>query len=373
MREFVGSGELLKLFSNRKVVPSMKTRILLGCALLDLLVLPLRLPAQIPKPTTVAEIATYMGADREQILSAGAKAEGVVTWYTSLAGDSYKALARAFEAKYSGMRVDAFRAGGSELVVRMSEETKARRPIFDALETTYDFMMVARANQLTRPYNSPVLATYPGEAKEKADKTLTFWTIFRESYMGFGYSKEQIDQNAVPKGFDGLLHPQLKGKMGITLNESSARMIGAMINIKGEAFVKKLKAQEIRIYTVSSAALVDLMASGELGASFHIYRNHAMVSAERGSAAGWVPMELVPTNSGCIAFAAQPSHPYAAALFVDFLLSPASRKILEKFQYGHPSNQTPFKRWYPGFGRSLEQFERDSEKWERLAKEISQR
>ena len=53
-------------------------------------------------------------------------------------------------------------------------------------------------------------------------------------------------------------------------------MIGAMIKIKGEGFVKKLKAQDIRVYTVSSAALVDLMASGELGASFHIYRNHAM-------------------------------------------------------------------------------------------------
>jgi iron(III) transport system substrate-binding protein len=269
--------------------------------------------------------------------------------------------------------VDAFRSGGSELTARMAEEAKARRPAFDALETTYDYMMVARAAHLTRPYNSPALANYPSEAKEKADKGLTFWTIFRESYMGFGYSKEQILPNAAPKNFDGLLNPQLKGKMGITLNESSARMIGAMIKIKGEAFVKKLKAQDIRVYTVSSAALVDLIASGELGASFHIYRNHAMVSAERGSAVAWAPMELVPTNSGCVALAAQPPHPHAAVLFGDFLLSSSARKILEKFQYGHPSNEMPFKRWHPGFGRSLEQFERDSEKWERLAKEISRR
>ena len=255
----------------------------------------------------------------------------------------------------------------------MFEEAKARRPTFDTLETTYDYMMVSRANNLTRPYNSPLLASYPSEAKEKADKGLTFWTIFRESYMGFGYNKNQVAADAVPKDFDGLLHPQLKGKMAITLNESSARMIGAMIKIKGEAFVKKLKAQDIRIYTVSSAALVDLMASGELGASFHIYRNHAMVSAERGSPVGWTPMELVPTNSGCVALSAQPPHPNAAALFVDFLLGAEARKVLEKFQYGHPTHEVPFKRWHPGFGRSLEQFERDSEKWERLAKEISQR
>lgn len=119
---------------------------------------------------SVAEIAAYMGPDREQQLYAGAKAEGLITWYTSLAGDSYKALARAFESNYPGVRVEAFRSGGGELVTRMSEEAKARRPTFDALETTYDFTMVSRANQLTRPYNSPVLVTYPSEAKERRKK-----------------------------------------------------------------------------------------------------------------------------------------------------------------------------------------------------------
>ena len=343
------------------------------CYIVVAILLPDRLLAQPRKPATVSEISTYMGADREQMLYAGAKGEGVITWYTSLAGDSYKALSRAFETKYPGVRVEAFRAGGSDLVARMSEETKARRSTMDTLETTYDFTMVSKAYGLTRPYNSPLLAGYPSEAKEKADAGLTFWTIFRESYMGFGFSREQVSANAVPKGFDGLLHPQLKGKMGITLNESSARMIGAMIKVKGEAFVKKLKAQQIRIYTVSSAALVDLMASGELGASFHIYRNHAMVSAERGSPASWVPMELVPTNSGSMSLSAQPPHPHAATLFVDFMLGAEARKVLEKYQYGHPSNTLPFKRWHPGFGRTLEQFEKDSEKWERLAKEITQR
>jgi iron(III) transport system substrate-binding protein len=234
-------------------------------------------------------------------------------------------------------------------------------------------MMVSRVNQLTRPYHSPQLANYPAEAQENAGNGLTFWTIFRESYMGFGYNKEQLDPAAVPKGFDGLLHSQLKSKMGITLNESSARMIGAMIKVKGEAFVKKLKAQDIRIYTVSSAALVDLIASGEIGASMHIYRNHAMVSAERGSAVGWVPMEIVPTNSGCVGLAAQPPHPHAASLFVDYLLSADAHKVLEKYQYGHPSNSLPFKRWHPGFGRSVEQFEKDSDKWEKLAREITRR
>jgi ABC-type Fe3+ transport system substrate-binding protein len=207
---------------------------------------------------------------------------------TSLAGDSYKAIARAFEAKYPGVRLETYRAGGSELVPRMTEEAKARRPIFDALETTEDSLMTSKVSQLLRPYFSPYLDKYPDDAKEKADKHLTFWTTIRESYLGFGYNKTQISPHAVPKGFDGLLHSELKGKIGITLNETSAKMIGAMIKIKGDGFVKKLKSQEIKAYTVSSAALVDLIASGEIGASFHIFHNHALVSAAKGSSVGWI-------------------------------------------------------------------------------------
>lgn len=187
------------------------------------LLFPDQLFAHARKPATVSEISTYMGADREQLPYAGAKSEGVVNWYMSRAGDSHKALSLASEAKYPGVRVEAFRAGGSDLTVRMTEDIKARRPTKDALETTYDFMMVSKAYGLTRPYNSPALAAYPSESKEKADAGLTFWTIFRESYMGFGFSKDQVPASVVPKGFDGLSHPQLKGKMGITLNESSAR------------------------------------------------------------------------------------------------------------------------------------------------------
>ena len=207
---------------------------------------------------------------------------------------------------------------------------------------------------------------------EKAGKGWSHWTTIRESYLGFGYNKTQIPAHLVPKNFDGLLHPELKGKLSITLNESATRAIGAMIKVKDEAFVRKLKAQDIKAYTVSSAAMADLIASGEIAGSFQIFRNHALVSAERGSALGWVPMELVPTNAGSVALAAHAPHPHGALLLIDFLLTDAP-KILDKFNYGHPATDYGFKRWYQDQGRSLEDYEKDSIKWGKLAREISQR
>ena len=337
-----------------------------------LLFLPAEARAQPRKPSTATELATYNGSDRDQLLYAGAKTEGSVAWYTSLAGDSYKAVARAFETKYQGVKIEAYRAGGTDLVVRMEEEAKARRPAFDVLETTREHLKMTRANNLLRPYSSPQLVRYPDAAKERADKGHTFWTIDRESYNGFGYNKSQISAGAVPKGFDGFLHPGLKGKLGIAFGESANKAIGAMLKIKGEGFVRKLKAQEIKVYTASSAALVDLIASGEIGASFHIYRNHALVSMEKGSPVGWLPMEIVFTNSGAVALAAQPPHPHAALLLIDFLLGDG-QKVLEKFQYGQPYTDYGFKRWYPEAGLSVEEYEKQDTKWEKLVKEITQR
>lgn len=347
----------------------MKTNVLL---IVLLLFFASEISAQPRKPGTVAELSVYNGSDREQLLYAGAKSEGKVTWYTSLAGDSYKALARAFESKYPGLRLEAYRAGGSELVPRMIEEAKARRPVCDVLEITLDSLMVSRANNLLRPYSSPHLARYPEQAREKADNGLTFWTIDRESYNGFGYNKNLLAPRAVPKGFDGLLHPDLKGKLGLAYGESANKSIGAMLKIKGEGFVKQLKAQEIKVYTVSSATLVDFIASGEIGASFHTFRNHALVSMEKGSDVGWQPLEVVFTNSGAVALSNQPPHAHGALLLIDFLLSDG-QKVLEKFQYGHPSKEYGFTRWYPDAGRSIEQYEKDSARWEKLVKEITQK
>ena len=44
--------------------------------------------AQSGKPTKIEELAAYNKPDREQVLYAGAKTEGKITWYTSLAGGS---------------------------------------------------------------------------------------------------------------------------------------------------------------------------------------------------------------------------------------------------------------------------------------------
>src|SRR5262247_1909053 len=133
--------------------------------ILTLLLLASGASAQARKPGSIGELASYRGADREQLLYAGAKTEGKVVWYTSLAGDSYKGMTKAFEAKYPGVRVEAYRVSGSEMTTRMMEESKAKRYIVDTVETTEGNLLFMRDGFLLRPYYSPYFALYPEDAK----------------------------------------------------------------------------------------------------------------------------------------------------------------------------------------------------------------
>src|SRR5206468_6455024 len=47
----------------------------------------------------------------------------------------------------------------------------------------------------------------------------------------------------------------LKGKMGVSIGQTSDKVIGAIIKTKGEELVRKLKAQEIKLYSIEAPGL----------------------------------------------------------------------------------------------------------------------
>lgn len=325
------------------------------------------------KPTSLAELATYAGADREQLLLVGGKSEGKVVWYTSLAGTSYKEIAAAFEAKYPGIKVETYRGSTQELMPRIMAEAQARRYIVDTVESTLPLLKAMRDSKLLMPFHSPHFAKYPEQVKEKADKELFFWTVVRESYIGLGYNKKAIPAATVPKSYDDLLKPELKDKIGFSTTDTGSRVIAALLKFKGEEFVKRLKQQNIRLYAISGRAVLDLVISGEVGASPTIFRDHAAVAIDQGAPVGWVPMEIVPTNAGAVAVSSQAPHPHAALLMADFILGPDGQRILERLEYGSPSRDVGFKRWYPEQGLTTDQYEKESAKWDKLLRELGRK
>ncbi|HUK40539.1 MAG TPA: extracellular solute-binding protein, partial [Candidatus Acidoferrales bacterium] len=229
-------------------------------------------------------------------------------------------------------------------------------------------------NKMIQPYFFPTEAKFPDAVKDKSTvKGLYYWAIDRESHIGLGYNKNAIPAAAVPKNYEGLLRPELKDKIAFAGSDTGVTVVGAMLKFKGEEYVKKLKNQNITIHNVSGRALLDMIISGEVGLSPTIFRNHVEVSQKAGAPVEWVPMEVVPNNSGSTAVSAQAPHPHAALLLADFILGEGGQKVLQQYEYGNPTKDYGFKRWYPEQGLSTDQIEKLEEKWNKTMRDLTRK
>jgi iron(III) transport system substrate-binding protein len=337
--------------------------------MISILWLPLFARAQGNKPLSLADLAVYRGADREELLVTGAKKEGKLVWYTALAGGSYKELAREFQAKY-GVQVEVYRGASKDLISKVLAEAEAKKFIMDVAESSPPLMMIMRSMKLLTPYYVSHLGKYLPEAKEETGSGSVYWATDRESYMGFAYNTEKIPANAVPKNYDGLLNPALKGRMAVTSTDTGSRTVGAMLRFKGEEFLRKLRGQDMTMHAMSAQALNELIISGEVEASPTIFRNHVLVAIGNKAPVAWVPMDVVPASAGSSALSAYAPHPHAAVLFLDFIFSSEGQKILESFDYGSAVKDYGFKRWYIERGMTLDQLEKESARWEKALREL---
>jgi iron(III) transport system substrate-binding protein len=327
---------------------------------------------QTKRPKTQDELAVYSGPDRQQILSEGAKAEGKIIWYTSLSGN-YKEIVEAFKKKYPEIAIDVYRAGSNDVAQRLVSEAQAGRFLADALEVPPGSLMLLRERNILKPYLSPELAKYPEEAKTKADSNRVFWVTDRESYLGFGYNTRMIAANDVPKTFEDLLKPGLKGKLAISGETSSDRVVGTIAKYKGEEFLNRLKAQEFKLFKVASTGFLDLMIAGEIGGSPAMFRNMVVVKQERGAPVAWVPLDVAPTNAGGAAVVNHAPHPHAALLFTDFIISPDGQKLMEQFRYGVSWKEQPFKREYPERGMNVAEYNKAEKLWGNQLRALTRR
>jgi iron(III) transport system substrate-binding protein len=350
----------------------MSARQKLFTALMFVLVLLGDARGQTGKPATLANLANYRGADRERLLYDGAKKEGKFLWYTSLI--AHKEIAKIFESKYPGVTVESYRASGTQLASRVLAEAQAKRYLGDVIETSPPGLMVLRDSQLLAPYTSPHLSEYPEAAKQKAPGGLVFWTTDRESYIGVGYNKNLMPAADIPKNFDDLLKPAVKGKMAISNDDVAARLIGGMIKSKGESFIKKLKEQDVTVHGVNGPGFNQLIVSGEVAMSFTAIESNITHAVEKGGSVAWVPMDLVPAIAGGVAVFAHAQHPHGALLLLDYFLSPEGQKVLvDRFRHGSPVRDPGFKRWYPEEGFTTSQYDAAMQKWQRLVSEFMRR
>jgi iron(III) transport system substrate-binding protein len=321
--------------------------------------------ARAADPAETSRIAALAGPDRAALLEKGARNEGELLIYT--VGAQIDPLLARFRAKFPFLTVRTYKGDTVAITRRVFEEYKAGVYDVDAYELNdYGLLPIGEAGYLA-PLGSPELAQYRPDAIEPHKR----WVVMREDQISLGFNHAIISPSAAPTSNAELLDPKWKGKLGM-YGESTAiaHAVGTILLSEGEDFLRKLAAQQPTVYNMGGRAVANLIVSGEAPIVINARKSHMFSSAREGAPVSWRAIGPVYAAASAAAIASRARHPYAAALFVDFMLSDEAQRIYRD-DLGYTSLRKdmtaadePRQKLYLG---SRPDFETEYETWSRLA------
>ena len=258
----------------------------------------------------------------------GARKEGKLVVYTSMTVDQAQKLNNAFSAKYPFIQIGMFRAVGERLLTKIMTEAQAGRYEFDVVQSAETQAYFLKKKNLLGKY-------LPAEAKHLHKGFFDsegYWSAVYMMPNVIGYNTRMVKRNEVPRSDEDFLNPKWKGKIGMdhTKPEWFAWKLKRMGEEKGMAYMKKLGAQELRLYA-GLTIITNLLAAGEFPLVLNTYVHNAEDAKRKGAPVDWVAQEPVFTKFQPIGVGARAAHPNAAKLFVDFMLSEDGQKIISSF------------------------------------------
>jgi iron(III) transport system substrate-binding protein len=287
--------------------------------------------AQAPDPGAVVQ---YEKPDREQFLLQGARKEGEVSVYTSLVSEDLSALSAAFEKKY-GVKVKGWRASSEKVLQRAVTEARANRHEADVIETNGPELEAVYREKLLQPLRSPHLK----DLLPQAIRPHGHWVGTRINMFVQSYNTKLVAKEELPKSYADLANPRWKGRLGIEAEDEDwfAMVVRELGEEKGLATFREIAKNGFSVRK-GHTLLAGLVASGEIPFALTTYSHGAEKMKQRGAPVEWFAIEPAIGRANGVAVMRRPAHPHAAALFVDFMLSPEGQAILEKGGYV-PSNR----------------------------------
>jgi iron(III) transport system substrate-binding protein len=274
---------------------------------------------------SVADLATYAGADREQKLIEGARREGEITIYTSAQTSDLGPVVQAFEKKY-GIRANLWRAGSEAVLNRVLQEARAGRHTVDAVETNGPELESMSREQILAAIRSP----FHADLIQPAIRPHGEWVGTRLNVFVQAYNTKMVKKEELPKTWEDLLDPKWKGKLGIEAEDSDwlAGVFGEVGEERGTKLFRQIVATNGMSVRKGHTLLTQLVASGEVPLSLTVYNYKAEQLRREGAPIDWFTIGNAIARPNGVGVARNAPHPHAAVLFYDFELSEEGQRII---------------------------------------------
>jgi iron(III) transport system substrate-binding protein len=259
-----------------------------------------------------------------------AKKEGEVMVYTSLVPDDLTQLAAAFEKKY-GVKLKTWRANSEKVLQRAVTEARAGRHDADVVETNGPQLESLYREKGLQPLRSPHIKDLMPQAVQKHGH----WVGTRINMFVQSYNTNLVKKDELPKSYAELAHPRWKGRLGIEAEDEDwfamiVKELGEEAGLRTFREIVKVNGLSVR---KGHTLLAGLVASGEIPFALTTYSHGAEKMKQKGAPVEWFAIAPAIGRANGIGITRNPPHPHAAALFVDFLLSPEGQAILQKGGY----------------------------------------
>jgi iron(III) transport system substrate-binding protein len=257
----------------------------------------------------------------------GAKRERELVLYGSLTIEEANVLLPKFEAKYPFLKVQFVRSGSERLLTRVLAEARAKKSFADVVQTVEFSMHTVKVKGILGRYQPTEGAAYPKDFKED-----DFWTTFYYHPYVVAYNKRLLPQANAPKTYQDLLLPAWKDKMMMegTKVDWFAGMLQIMGRDNGLQFMRALARQNI-LQRTGHSLIAQLVAAGEAVFDINIPVASVIRLRDAGAPIEWVALGPVPAIMVGAGITAQPIHPHAARLYIDFILSKEGQAIMRGF------------------------------------------
>jgi iron(III) transport system substrate-binding protein len=272
--------------------------------------------------TALAGAAAPPPYDATPQLIADAVKEGKVVWYTTTDVQVAEKLAKAFEAKYAGIKVQVERSGAERIFQRINQEYGSKIYTPDVIETSdaVQFVYFKRKGWLQPAVPSDVAKYWPRQYRDPDGQ----FAAYRAHLSVIAYNTKLVPKADAPKSHADLLDAKWQGKLvkahpgysGTIMTDTQA-----LSTALGWGYFQKLGQQHV-MQVQSSTEPPKKLAQGERPVMADGNEYNVFLLRESG-----VPIEpvyatdgssLIIGNAGLLKNA---PHPNAGRLFYHFMFT----------------------------------------------------
>ena len=258
-----------------------------------------------------------------------AKKEGKVVYYTSVDLPLAEKIAKAFEAKYSGVAVRVERTGAERVFQRIGQEYSSKIHAVDVVNSSdAAHFIVWKRDGILAPYVPEDVGKFYSAEHKDVDG---MFAAFRVGLSIIAYNTNLVKAEEAPKSHADLLDPKWKGKLVKAHPGYSGTIMTATYQLSrdlGWDYFEKLAQQNV-MQLQSSADPPKKLALGER--AVRRTATNTMSSRSRNPAGPVEPVyatEGTPIVIGPNGIFKNAPNPNAARLFQQFCFSPECQQLI---------------------------------------------